>query len=139
MEIKEVIFMANNSRATITDTTITVENMWSKNTFELVDKVPLGYSVWPIGKNMAPGYLPLCRIDHFHQPFEGARRIDPTTLKAIRVDGAEYVLAAAIRGHGTLKKVRRYINRHKNTTTDCVRRRVEIYQKAVPVMEMVGL
>lgn len=139
MKVKEVIFMPGNARATVTDSTITVENIWSKDTFELVDKVPLGYSVWPIGKNMAPGYLPLCRVDPFRQPFDGARQIDPTTLKAIRVDGAEHVLAAAIRGHGTLKKVQRYIKRHKNSTTDHVRRRVEVYQKAIPVMELVGL
>lgn len=32
------------------------------HTFELVDHVPLGYSIWNIGKNMADGYLPLCRL-----------------------------------------------------------------------------
>ena len=39
-------------------------------TFELVDFVPLGYEIWNIGRNMAPGYLPLCRISA-RQPFQG--------------------------------------------------------------------
>ena len=30
------------------------------HTFELVDRVPRGYFVWNIGKNMIDGYLPLC-------------------------------------------------------------------------------
>lgn len=32
------------------------------HSFELVDRVPLGYSIWNIGENMADGYLPLCRL-----------------------------------------------------------------------------
>lgn len=29
------------------------------DTFELVDRVPRGYLIWNIGKNMVDGYLPL--------------------------------------------------------------------------------
>lgn len=30
--------------------------------FEIVDTVPLGYSIWNIGHNMPDGYLPFCRL-----------------------------------------------------------------------------
>ena len=38
----------NENKKTITD---------GKDTFELVDYVPLGYRIWNIGKNMIDGYL----------------------------------------------------------------------------------
>ena len=47
-------------------------------TFEIVDKITLGYEVWNIGSNMAEGYLPLCRLKAV-QPFPGGREIDIAT------------------------------------------------------------
>ena len=35
------------------------------HTFEQVDHIPQGYTIWNIGKNMIGGYLPLCRLAHF--------------------------------------------------------------------------
>ena len=63
------------------------------HTFELVDHIPQGYTIWNIGKNMIDGYLPLCRLAYF-QPFPGARNIEVDTLKAIKCDGAQVILAA---------------------------------------------
>lgn len=76
--------------------TITVNG----DTFEIVDFFPLGYSIWNIGKNMPDGYLPLCRLSQ-RQPFPGGRNIETDTLKAIKIDGAQTVLAAVDRGCNT--------------------------------------
>ena len=46
--------------------------------FQIVDKVPLGYQIWNIGRNMPDGYLPFCRLA-FRQPFDGARNVEIET------------------------------------------------------------
>ena len=53
--------------------------------FEIVDTVPLGYSIWNIGRNMPDGYLPFCRLCAT-QPFEGAQCIETDTLKAVKTE-----------------------------------------------------
>ena len=67
--------------------------------FEIVDTVPLGYSIWNIGRNMPDGYLPFCRLCAI-QPFEGAQCIETDTLKAVKTEGAQTILAAVGRGAG---------------------------------------
>ena len=83
------------------------------HTFELVDRVPFGYSIWNIGENMAEGYLPLCRLCAV-QPFPGGRNIEVDTLKAIKCEGAQVILAAAGLGPETPDDMERYIERNKN-------------------------
>ena len=82
--------------------------------FELVDSVPFGYIIRNIGKNMIDGYLPLCRLSD-RQPFPGGRSIETNTLKAIKVDGAQTILAAAGCGPNTVKEVEAYIEKHSTT------------------------
>ena len=82
------------------------------HTFELVDRVPLGYSIWNIGENMADGYLPLCRLAAV-QPFPGGRSIEVDTLKAIKCEGAQEILAAAGWGPETLDEMERYIKKNE--------------------------
>ena len=79
-----------------------------KNRFELVDELPLGYQFWNIGRNMPDGYLPLCRMAAV-QPFEGARNIEVDTLKAVRLEGAQTVLRASIRGFGTVEEMKQFV------------------------------
>ena len=81
--------------------------------FELVAHVPHGYIVWNIGKNMIDGYLPLCRLAAA-QPFPGGRNIETHTLKAIKTEHAQTILAATIIGPGTAKKMEDYIKKHPN-------------------------
>lgn len=72
---------------------------WNGWHYELVDEVPSGYNVWPIGSNMIDGYLPLCMIKPKElQPFDGAGMVFTDNLKAIRTDGAQKILDCAIRG-----------------------------------------
>ena len=86
---------------------------FNEHVLEIVDYVPAGYEVWNIGKNMIDGYLPLCRLAS-QQPFPGGRSIDVHTLKAIKVDSAQIILAAVSIGTKTVKEMEHYIEKHPN-------------------------
>lgn len=101
-----------------------------KDEFELVDHVPHGYIVWNIGKNMIDGYLPLCRIAA-QQPFPGGRSIETDTLKAIKTDSAQIILAAMGIGPRTVEETERYIKKHPNTWG------VDRMKKALPYMRQI--
>lgn len=98
--------------------------------FELVDYVPHGYIVWNIGKNMIDGYLPLCRLSAC-QPFPGGRSIEVETLKAIKTDAAQIILAAIGIGPGTVKEMESYIEKHPNKWG------VDRMKKALPYMRQI--
>ena len=84
-----------------------------EHVFEIVDRVPYGYTIWNIGKNMVDGYLPLCRLKAV-QPFQGGREIEVDTLKAIKVDGAQIILEAVGGGQNTPEQMEAYIKRYRN-------------------------
>ena len=102
------------------------------HTFELVDRVPLGYSIWNIGKNMADGYLPFCRLAAV-QPFPGGRDIEVNTLKAIKCEGAQVILEAAGWGPETPEQMERYIK--KNEKNPHKQFEVKQMKKALPFMQ----
>lgn len=81
--------------------------------FQIVDFVPLGYTIWNIGKNMPDGYLPLCRLKAV-QEFEGGCSIEPDTLKAIRVPEAQIILKGASCA-GTLDEMEAFVKKHKKS------------------------
>ncbi len=104
------------------------------DTFELVDRVPRGYLIWNIGKNMVDGYLPLCRLAYF-QPFPGGRNIEVETLKAIKCEGAQTILAAIGWGPETPEEMERYIEKHERKGTHIME--VESMKKALPLMRQI--
>lgn len=106
------------------------------HTYEVVEEIPLGYLIWNIGHCAPEGYLPLCR-PAAHQPFPGGRSIDPDTLKAIKIDGAEDILAAVGHGQDTLPEMERYVRRYRNSKTEWVQHRVALYRKAIPIMRKI--
>ena len=117
---------------------LTVGDNHGQHEFELVDEVPQGYTVWNIGYrsnggHMIDGYLPLCRLKQ-DQPFEGGRDVDIDSLKAIKVDGAEKVMDAFVRGFNTLEKMEFYAKRFRNVKNPVTQRRVAICNAAIPVM-----
>lgn len=79
--------------------------------FEIVDEIPLGYEIWNIGHHMPDGWLPLCRLSA-NQPFEGATQIEPDTLKALRCEGAQVILAASVSDIDTLEKAEKFIAKY---------------------------
>lgn len=103
-------------------------------TFELVDRVPRGYLIWNIGKNMIDGYLPLCRLAQF-QPFPGGRNIEVETLKAIKCEGAQTILAAIGWGPETPEEMERYIKKYERKGTRTME--VERMKRALPLMRQV--
>lgn len=108
-----------------------------KNKFEIVDFVPMGYQIWNIGKNMIDGYLPLCRLKN-PQPFEGCMEIETETLKAIKIDEAQIILAAVGGGQNTPEKMKRYIKRYGNAKPGTFgRSQAERMKKALPYMEKI--
>ena len=104
------------------------------DTFEIVEEFPLGYEIWNIGKNMLDGYLPLCRLSQ-KQPFGGGRCIEIDTLKAIKCNGAQAILAAIGGGVNTLNDMENYISKHQNAKPDSYEHlKVQRIQKALPFM-----
>ena len=85
-----------------------------RNTFEVTEIYPLGYRIWNIGSNMLEGYVPFCRLAS-KQPFDGARKIDPSSLRAMKSDGAEIIMQAAHSGCSTVKEMEDYLAKHKNS------------------------
>ena len=109
----------------------------SSHTFELVNSVPVGYFIWNIGRNMPDGYLPFCRLSS-RQPFPGGRSIDTESLKAIKVEGAQTILAAIGGGEQTVKEMERYIAHHQNVEAGTwAHAQVERMQKALPIMRQI--
>lgn len=113
-------------------TTIEVIDRFGSHTFELVSEVPLGYEIWNIGRNMAPGYLPLCRPDPLR-----LWHVEVDTLKAIKIEGAEYILDAIGGGQNTLEKMERYVKRYRDSQTPVVQHRVNRFLKAIPIMKKI--
>lgn len=109
------------------------ETITSKhNTFEIVNHVPLGYQIWNIGKNMPDGYLPLCRV------IPSMYRVEADTLKAIKIDGAQKILAAVGGGENTIEKMERYIQKHQDAKSDTWEYlQVQRMKEALPVMRQI--
>lgn len=103
----------------------------SSGTYEVVDAVPLGYTIWNIGKCAPKGYLPLCRS------FSGSKRIETDTLKAIKIDGAEDILAAIGYGPNTLSSMKKYVEKHENSKDAFVQHCIARYRKAIPIMQTI--
>ena len=103
--------------------------------FEVLDIVPLGYKIWNIGRNMPDGYLPFCRLKTV-QPFEGAQCVETDTLKAVRTEGAQVILAAVGRGAGdNLKSMENYLQKHPHPAPGSrAEANVERIKKAIPYL-----
>ena len=99
-----------------------------RHTFEVVENIPEGYTVWNIGDNMTDGYLPLCQSENF--------QINPNTLKAIKMDHEELKLMREAAGYGVedLKSAKRAMNR-KNPKSYIARRKKELAEKTITIFE----
>lgn len=111
--------------------------------FEIVDSVPRGFFIWNIGKNMPDGYLPLCEDEPRDKQMQrhgvySKYRIDPDTLKAIRTDGAQIILAAVGEAGTTPNELKAYRKKNRNAKEgswayDLCRR----IDKAMPYLEKI--
>lgn len=81
------------------------------DTFEVVETYPIGYEIWNI--HMLEGYVPFCRPLP-KQPFDGARQIDVSSLRAMKSEGASIIMEAANSGCTTVKQMEAYLAKHRN-------------------------
>lgn len=107
---------------------ITMVAYGSEDEFELVDSVPHGYQIWNIGKNMIDGSLPLVQTGGY----DGCQ-VNTRTMKAIKIDGAQTILAAVGCGPKTVKDMEAYIKKYEKTRTT----EVERMRNAIPIMRKI--
>lgn len=124
-------------KVTLDGDKLIVESLHNRLVFKVVDEPPLGFEVWNIGANMAPGYLPFCRLSR-KQPFPGGRNIEVDTLKAMKFDGAEKILRAASSGK-TAEQMEQYIEKNRASKSEDIQHRVRIFSEAVPLMKKLGI
>ena len=94
------------------------------HSFQVVDKVPLGYVIWNIGNNMADGYLPLCQVGG-----PDGCQVNPDTLKAVKCDGAQTILDA----------MRWFLSKHQNAEPGSYNDRcVQRIKAALPYLDKLG-
>ena len=78
--------------------------------FTVVDKVPNGYIIWNIGKNMGSDeYIPFCRV------IPGTFSIIPETLLAVKLSKEEVEILREVAGRGNtdIKTMNSRIKRHR--------------------------
>lgn len=111
------------------------ENMFGKDTFEIVEKIPVGFFVWNIGKNMgSDNYIPLC--EDLHPEDRENYEINRYTLKAIKLCAEEVKLLRAAAGWGITSKAaaekalrskrKGYISNHKREAASAA---IEIFNR----------
>jgi len=101
----------------------------SKHSFEVVEKIPQGYEIWNIGDNMIDGYIPLAEeVEKY--------KINPNTLKAIKLDPNELTLLRKSANYGVvdLKSAKRAINRKAPKTYIAIRKK-ELAEKTITIFE----
>lgn len=80
------------------------------DTFEIVDKIPVGFFVWNIGESMGTHeYIPVC--EDLHPEYKDNYEINTATLKAVKVapDEWEKLDKAAAWGVGNLEQAEKAI------------------------------
>ena len=98
------------------------ENMFGKDTFEIVEKIPAGLFVWNIGENMGSDeWIPIC--EDLHPEDKENFEINPNTLKAVKLNkeevktlrtAASWGITSKAAAEKALKNKRKgYISNHK--------------------------
>ena len=102
--------------------TITSENQFGKDTFEIVDKIPAGFFVWNIGENMGSNeYIPLAEDlkPNDKENFEIRRdtlkaiKLSVEEVKALRKAGGWGITSRAAAEKALRSKRKGYISNHK--------------------------
>ena len=103
--------------------------------FEVVDKIPKGFDIWPISGIGNGEYTPICET--MHPEDKNCYDVNTQTLKAIKLskEEVEILFSSAMAGDGTLKKVNGTLKRVAKTAT--MRRRQEKARKALPILERI--
>lgn len=103
--------------------------------FEVVDKIPEGFSVWAISGIGNGEYTPICETIRPND--KNCYDVNTKTLKAIKLskEEVEILFNSAMAGDGTLKKAKSTLKRVAKTAT--MQRRQEKARKALPILEKI--
>ena len=103
--------------------------------FEIVDKIPAGYSVWNIPPIANGEYIPVCVTTEPEN--KNCFDVNITNLKAVKLEKKEVVAlhVAASGGDGTIKEIKRTLSRSAKTAY--MERRQERARKALPILERI--
>lgn len=103
--------------------------------FEVVDKIPAGFSVWAISGIGNGEYTPICETVRPND--KNCYDVNTQTLKAIKLskEEVEILFKSAMTGDGTLKKAKSTLKRVAKTAT--MRRRQENARKALLILERI--
>lgn len=103
--------------------------------FEVVEKIPEGFSIWAISGIGNGEYTPIC--ERLHPENKDCYDVNTQTLKAIKLskEEVEILFQSAMAGDGTLKKARTTLKRVAKTAT--MQRRQEKARKAFPILERI--
>ena len=105
-------------------------NNFRTDVFEIVDKIPNGWTVWNIPINA--DFLPLCQCDKGY-------KVNSGTLKAIEMprEQAAIIVSATTWAGYSIKELKRFTEKGKNKKlypTKC-----EEIAKIIPILEKYGL
>lgn len=110
--------------------------------YEIVEKIPDGFSIWNIGDNMGrDDYIPLCEPDH-ENPIKAVGicevySVNRRTLKAIKLvpDEVKILRKASSLGAGNLNEARNFAKlfTRSHIATDIQ----EIIEKAISIFERI--
>ena len=119
-----------------TDMTIKHDNGYGTTyIFEVVEKIPEGFSIWAISGIGNGEYTPIC--ERLYPENKDCYDVNTQTLKAIKLskEEVEILFQSAMAGDGTLKKARTTLKRVAKTAT--MQRRQEKARKAFPILERI--
>lgn len=94
---------------------ITKKTRWGNEyTFEVVESVPKGFTIWLVDLLENDGYLPL-----YEPEKENPYLVNVNTLKAIKCNqGMKEIMKAVAWGYGRLDKAEKYLNKKRDTKGD---------------------
>lgn len=103
--------------------------------FEVVDKIPTGYSIWNISGIGNGEYAPICET--LHPENKNCYDVNTNTLKAIKLnkEEVEILFKSSMSGDGTLKKAKATLKRVAKTKTMQIRQ--ERARKALSILERI--
>lgn len=91
-----------------------INRSFNENVFQIVDRIPAGFSIWNIGANMkSTEWIPLC--ENLHPEDKEDYSINPDTLKAIKLPENEVQLLrdAAQFGINSLATAEKALKSHR--------------------------
>lgn len=115
-------------------TITTVDTFGKRRSYEIVERIPVGFFVWNIGKNVgAPDLIPIC--ERMHPGNKEDFTIRASTVKVIRMNPEKVQIIRKAAGYGivSVKQARQAISR--TPRTKYAARKHELAVKVLEILE----